>query len=170
MWSGVRLVSAVHGTPGNVRRAQKDDLERQLGRLAAFAAGSQMVVTKTTTEIGSGMNAKRPKLCRLLSDPTVTTIVVEHRDRLTRFGFEYIEAALSAQGRRVVVVTDGEVEDDLVRDVTEVLTSMCARLPKGARSASGACAATTVRRSSKRRAEAALAVARRPSAPAPEIS
>jgi putative resolvase len=55
-------------------------------------------------------------------------IVVEHRDRLARFGVEYIEAALSAQGRTVRAVDDGEAEDDLVRDMTDVLTSFCAHL------------------------------------------
>jgi putative resolvase len=55
-------------------------------------------------------------------------IVVEHRDRLARFGVEHLEAALAAQGRRVVVADLGETTDDLVRDMIEVLTSMCARL------------------------------------------
>ena len=55
-------------------------------------------------------------------------MVVEHRDRLMRFGFEYVESALAAQGRRLIVVDAAEVTDDLVRDLTEVLTSMCARL------------------------------------------
>lgn len=55
-------------------------------------------------------------------------MVVEHRDRLMRFGFEYVEAALAAQGRAVMVMESSEVQDDLVRDVTEVLTSLCARL------------------------------------------
>jgi predicted site-specific integrase-resolvase len=41
---------------------------------------------------------------------------------------EYVEAALSAQGRRLLVVDPAEVDDDLVRDVTEILTSLCARL------------------------------------------
>lgn len=65
---------------------------------------------------------------RLLSDPEVTTIIVEHRDRLARFGFEYIEAALMAQGRKIIVMEPGEVKDDLVQDMIEVLTSFCARL------------------------------------------
>ena len=56
------------------------------------------------------------------------TIIVEPRERLCRFGFEYIEVALSARGARILVVDDGEVEDDLVRDATEVMTSLCARL------------------------------------------
>jgi putative resolvase len=55
-------------------------------------------------------------------------VVVEHRDRLARFGVEHLEAALSAQGRLIVVTDTGETEDDLVRDMIEVLTSMCARL------------------------------------------
>ena len=55
-------------------------------------------------------------------------IVVEHRDRLARFGAEHLQAALVAQGRRIVVVEDGETTDDLVRDVVVVLTRMCARM------------------------------------------
>jgi len=55
-------------------------------------------------------------------------VVVEHRDRLACFGVEHLEAALSAQGRRIVVTDTGETEDDLVWDMIEVLTSMCARL------------------------------------------
>jgi putative resolvase len=61
---------------------------------------------------------------------------VEHRDRFARFGAESVEAALSASGRRLLVVDPGEVDDDLVRDVTEILTSLCARL-YGRRAAAG---------------------------------
>lgn len=45
-----------------------------------------------------------------------------------RFGCEYLEAALAAQGRRLIVIEEAEVKDDLVRDLIEVLTSFCARL------------------------------------------
>lgn len=107
---------------------QKADLDRQIARLVAFANEQGWAVAKTVAEIGSGLNGRRPKLLRLLSDPTATTIVVEHRDRLMRFGFDYVEAALAAQGRRIVVVEPGEVTDDLVQDMVELLTSFCARL------------------------------------------
>lgn len=66
-------------------------------------------------------------LHRVLCDPQAAVIVVEHRDRLARFGVEHLEAALSASGRRLVVLDPTETADDLVRDITEVLTSMCAR-------------------------------------------
>jgi putative resolvase len=65
---------------------------------------------------------------KLLADPSIKTIVVEHRDRLMRFGVEYVESTLQAQGRRLIVVDQGEVKDDLVQDMLEVLTSFCARL------------------------------------------
>jgi predicted site-specific integrase-resolvase len=80
------------------------------------------------TEVGSALNGKRGKFLALLRDESVTTIVVEHRGRFARFGAEYVEAALAAQGRRLLVVDPAEVDDDLVRDVTEILTSLCARL------------------------------------------
>ncbi len=107
---------------------QRGDLDRQVARLTEWATGSGMAVDQVVTEVASGMNGRRRKLARLLSDASVSTIVVEHRDRLARFGVEHLEAALSAQGRSVVVVDEGEVDDDLVRDMTEVLTSFCARL------------------------------------------
>jgi putative resolvase len=107
---------------------QKGDLERQLARLSAWAAKAGGKVVRVESEIASGLNGARSKALRLLADPNVTAVVVEHRDRLGRMNVELVEAALSASGRRLVVLDDGEVEDDLVRDMVEVLTSFCARL------------------------------------------
>ncbi len=62
----------------------------------------------------------------------MTTIVVEYRDRLARFGVEHLSYALAATGRDIVVRDNAEVDDDLVRNMTEILTSFCARLyPRG---------------------------------------
>jgi predicted site-specific integrase-resolvase len=77
------------------------------------------------TEIGSALDGERRKFLALLRDPAVSVIVVEHPDR---FGAEYVEAALSAHGRRLLVADPAEADNDLVRDVTEILTSLCARL------------------------------------------
>jgi len=107
---------------------QRHDLDRQVARLTEWAATTGLPVVRVEAEVGSGMNGRRSKLRRLLADPKVTTVVVEHRDRLARMNAELVEAALSAHGRRLVVIDDGEVDDDLVRDMTEVLTSYCARL------------------------------------------
>lgn len=106
---------------------QRSDLDRQVARLTEWATGQGMAVAEVAVEAGSGMNGKRRRLARLLADATATTVVVEHRDRLARFGAGYLEA-LPAQGRRIVVADAGEADDDLIRDMTKVLTSFCARL------------------------------------------
>jgi putative resolvase len=107
---------------------QRADLDRQVARLTEWTTTQGMSVDEVVTEVGSGLNGRRAKLGRLLSDPEVTRIVVEHRDRLARFGVEQLEAALAGQGRRVLVADAGETSDDLVRDMIEVLTLFCARL------------------------------------------
>lgn len=107
---------------------RRSDLDRQVARLTAWATERDLGVGQVVCEVGSGLNGKRPKLRRILSDPDARVIVVKHRDRLARFGVEHLEAALSAQGRRIVVADPGETTDDLVCDMIEVLTGMCARL------------------------------------------
>lgn len=125
---------------------QKADLQRQADRLKAFAVNMGVENPEVVTETGSGMNDRRRKLNRLLADPTVTRIIVEHRDRLARMNAGLVESALKAQGRRIIVVDDAGPDDDLVRDMTEVLTSFCARLYG--------------RRAAKHKAEAALRAVR----------
>jgi putative resolvase len=107
---------------------QKTDLDRQVARVTQWATGQNLTVSRVVTEVGSALNGRRKKFLALLGDPAVTAIVVEHRDRFARFGAEYVEAALTAQGRRLLVVDPAEVDDDLVGDVTEILTSLCVRL------------------------------------------
>lgn len=107
---------------------QRSDLDRQVARVTAWATGQHLSVDRVVTEVGSALNGRRRKFLALLGDKGVSTIVVEHRDRFARFGAEYVEAAMSASGRRLLVVDPAEVDDDLVRDVTEILTSLCARL------------------------------------------
>jgi putative resolvase len=103
-------------------------LEAQLGRLVRYTQNHRLVVVQVVAEVGSGGNGHRHKLIQLLADPQVAAMVVEQRDRLMRFGAEYVEAALRATGRKLMVVEADEAKDDLVQDMMEVLTSFCARL------------------------------------------
>jgi len=107
---------------------QRSDLDRQVARVTAWATGQHLSVDRVVTEVGSALNGRRRKFLALLGDKGVSTVVVARRDRFARFGAEYVEAAMSASGRRLLVVDPGEVDDDLVGDVTEILTSLCARL------------------------------------------
>jgi putative resolvase len=120
--SGVALYARVSSAD------QKNDLDRQLVRLTEYAISNKLVIVDAVKEVGSGLNGHRKSMLRLLGNAQVQVILVEHRERLMRFGFEYVEAALAAQNRRIMVMDPDEMKDDIVPDMTEVLTSMCARL------------------------------------------
>ena len=107
---------------------QKPHLENQANRLWAYAGQNGMLLDDVVSEVASGLNDRRPKLRKLLSDPTVRTVIVEHRERLARFGVGMVEAMLQARGGALIAIDDAEVPDDLVRDMTEILTCFCARL------------------------------------------
>lgn len=107
----------------------KDHLEGQANRLRDYCAAKGYPVAWEGKEIGSGVNDTRPKLMRLLTDPTVRVIVVEHKDRLTRFGYNYLEQLLKMQGRRIEVINLAENgKEDLIQDFVSIVTSFCARL------------------------------------------
>lgn len=108
---------------------QKDDLARQAERMVGFANAAGLSVVKVVSEVASGVNDARPKLTALLGDDSWGTLVVEHKDRLSRVGFGWFEVFLTMQGRRVVVA-DAHAEDgsDLMEDFLSIIYSFAARL------------------------------------------
>ena len=107
---------------------KKDDLTRQVQRLRDYAAARGYQVVAEVTEIASGLNEERPKLKKVLTDARVGVLVVEHRERLTRFGYGYIATLLEHQGRRIETVFPSDTGDELVDDCVAVITSMAACL------------------------------------------
>ena len=107
----------------------KDNLDKQKQRLIDYCCAKGYTITKVVTEIGSGLNDKRPKLETLLLDRSITIIVVEHKDRLARFGTNYLEKLLELDNRKVEVVNQAETNtDDLMQDFVSIITSFTARL------------------------------------------
>jgi putative resolvase len=107
---------------------QRSDLDRQVQRLRDYAAARGYQVAKEVTEIASGLNESRPKFLKLLADASIGTIIVEHKDRGTRFGWNYLTTLLQVQGRRIEAVFPNETQDDLVSDFVSIITSMAARI------------------------------------------
>lgn len=104
----------------------KDNLDRQADRLVQFCNAKGWQVREVVKEVGSGLNDERKKLIFLLQNKNVSRIVVEHKDRLTRFGFNYISTLSNAEIYVVNdVVTD---EQDLMQDFVSLVTSFCARI------------------------------------------
>src|SRR5438876_10018899 len=109
--------------------AHRANLERQAERLEDYCAAKGYQVSRVVKEIGSGVNDNRAKFLALLEDQHVTTIVVEHKDRASRFGFRYLETLLRGQGRALEVVNLAENDkEDLLADLVSVIYSFCARL------------------------------------------
>lgn len=107
----------------------KDNLERQKQRLLDYCAAKGYRVTHTVCEVGSGLNDKRPRLEKLLTDKNVRKIVVEHPDRFSRFGMNYIEKLMAMEGREIEVINSQSSDrDDLMQDFVSIVTSFCARL------------------------------------------
>lgn len=108
---------------------QKDDLDRQAERMIAFCTAKGLVVDRVVKEVASGLNDNRPKLNSILLDDSITVLVVENKDQLTRFGFNYIETHLKSKDCELIVVDrHTEHEQDLIQDFVSIITSMAARV------------------------------------------
>ncbi len=107
----------------------KANLETQAERLVNFCMAKGWQVSQIVKECGSGVNDQRPKFLALLADTSITHIVVEHKDRASRFGVAYIQTLLQTQNRELIVVNEADNgEDDLMGDFVAIITSFTARL------------------------------------------
>jgi putative resolvase len=107
----------------------KGNLESQKKRLLDYCAAKGYKVSRVITEVGSGINDTRKQWLSLLQDRMVRIIVVEHKDRFTRFGFTGYKTLLNTDGRDIEVVNEAENgKEDLLQDLVSIITSFCARL------------------------------------------
>lgn len=107
----------------------KDNLEKQKDRVLSYCYAKGYKVDKVVCEVGSGLDDGRKKLEQLLLDPSITKIVVEHPDRFSRFGMNYIQKLLSMQDREIEIINKGEDDkSDLMQDFVSIITSFTARL------------------------------------------
>jgi predicted site-specific integrase-resolvase len=107
----------------------KQNLDTQAERLVAWCTMQGWSGAQVVKEYGSGVNDQRPRFLALLADPTITHIVVEHKDRASRFGVAYIQTLLALQRRELVVVNSAQTADeDLMSDLVSIITSFVARL------------------------------------------
>jgi putative resolvase len=113
--------------------SQKPDLANQKLALESFAAGRGLEVTDHYSEVGSGMNFHRPKFLQLMDEVEkgeVATIVIAHRDRLVRFGFEYFEERVKAHGGQILVLNAESLspEEELTQDLLTILHVFSSRM------------------------------------------
>ena len=107
----------------------KKNLRSQSERLASYCMAKGWEIDQQVEEVGSGMNDKRPKLLKLLGDDRVSRIVVEHKDRLARFGVEYIKKLCENRKCELVVVNNADNDkEDIMQDFVSIITSFCAKI------------------------------------------
>ncbi len=107
----------------------KANLEAQSDRLKNYAIARGYQIVYIIKEVGSGINDKRKKLLKLFDKEDWGTLIVEHKDRLTRFGYNYIEKLLEKSNRKIEVVNIAENnKEDLIEDLVAIIYSFSARL------------------------------------------
>jgi len=104
----------------------KSNLDSQAKRVCEFCNAKGWIIKEIVKECASGLNDNRLKLQKILKENKATRIVVEHKDRLTRFGFEYIKSLFS--GEIIIINEVIEDEEDIIQDFVSIITSFCARI------------------------------------------
>ena len=109
-------------------RERRKELDYQVKRCEDFCIAKGLSIDSVYKEIASGMNDDRRELWNMIeAKPTV--IVVENKDRLTRFGFNYLERLLNKLNCKILVINkDKEDEQDLIKDLVSIITSFCCRI------------------------------------------
>ena len=107
----------------------KSNLDSQAERLKNYCIVKGYKINKIIKEIGSGINDNRPNLKKLLETQDFTKIVVEHKDMLISFGFNYIETLLNYNNIKIEVVNQAESDkEDIIQDFISIITSYCSRI------------------------------------------
>ncbi|WP_328284583.1 IS607 family transposase [Anoxybacillus sp. J5B_2022] len=107
-------------------KGQKDDLENQVEFLRQYANAKGMIVDEVVTDIGSGLNYKRKHWNRLIEacvDGKVSTILIAHKDRFVRFGYEWFEQFLDKLGVKIIVINNEKLspQEELVQDLISII-------------------------------------------------
>lgn len=108
----------------------KKNLDSQMERLRNYAVAKGYKIKNEIKEIGSGLNDNRKKLTWILENrDKYDFIVIEHKDRLTRFGYNYLELFLNSYGKKIEVINEVyNDKEDLIQDFISIITSFCARI------------------------------------------
>lgn len=109
----------------------KASLDGQIERMRLYAAAKGYIVVDEIKEIASGLNENRRKFNSVLERTDYDILLVEHKDRLIRFGYNYIEMLLSNKGQKTEIINTTEDKDkvhELTEDFISIVTSFCGRL------------------------------------------
>lgn len=108
---------------------QKPDLENQKQRLIQYCISKGYQIKDVYTEIASGLNENRKELNKILNNDDFSILIVEHKDRLTRFGFNYIEKILNNKNQKIEIINiPVDEKEDIIQDLISIITCFCAKI------------------------------------------
>jgi len=126
--------TAVYCRVSSHEQKAKGDLDRQVVTATRHCTKAGLGKPAVFTDVGSGLNATRPglaRLCKQVESGQVRTVVVSFKDRLTRFGFEYLRRYFASHGASIIVARQAAtrtVQDELVEDLIAIVTSFSGRV------------------------------------------
>jgi predicted site-specific integrase-resolvase len=108
--------------------SRRKELDYQVDRIIKYANINGLKTTKVFKEVASGMNDNRTQFWKMM-DSNPSTIIIENKDRLTRFGFNYIERLSKKLNINLIVINENQTdEEDLIKDLVSIITSFCCRI------------------------------------------
>jgi len=131
--NGNKEVVATYSRVSSHKQKQKGDLDRQSIRLSEYCAKKKMFVEYIIKDVGSGLNDTRNglnKLINLVIDKKINKVIIEHKDRLTRFQYNLIEKFFNSYGVEIIHVEKNDVseEEDLATDIVSLMASFSGKL------------------------------------------
>ena len=126
--------AVIYGRVSTSKQAENGNLERQLTRLRQYANKDGYEIEKEFSEIASGINENRTELNRMLKlikKDDVQYVIIEYKDRLARFGYNYLEKYINDNGVEIVALESDDTNNDeegLVKDLISIVTSFSARI------------------------------------------
>jgi putative resolvase len=132
-------VVATYSRVSSHEQKQKGDLDRQSQRISEYCAKKKFKVEYIIKDVGSGLSDTRAgfvKLSNLVIDKKITHVVIENKDRLTRFQYNFVEKMFGSYGVKVICIDkpDDEGDKEFINDLMMIIASFSGRL-YGARSA-----------------------------------
>lgn len=129
----VSLPVATYSRVSSHEQKAKGDLDRQSQRLSEYCAKKKLVVGEIIKDVGSGLSDTRSgfvKLGKLVIEKKISKIIIEHKDRLTRFQYGFIERMFNSYGVEIIRIEQADVsdEDDLIGDMMALIASFSGKL------------------------------------------
>ena len=129
------VVVAIYGRVSSHEQKVKGDLDRQVGSILMKIENQKINQVITITDVGSGLNDKRKgllKLMELAKDKKISKVYITYKDRLTRFGFNYLELYFKSHGTEIIVLNDNKEDkspqEELMEDLMSIITSFSGKI------------------------------------------